>query len=90
MTIYKSFIKAKKGRDERYSKPVQLEFKFRDYFNADAAGTLDDPNHDWELGCTEDPSTCENLVICLCEEEANRLNRLKRVNQEGGKNEKSN
>ena len=42
MTIYKSFIKAKKGRDERYSKPVQLEFKFRDYFNADAAGTLDD------------------------------------------------
>ena len=83
MTIYKSFIKAKKGRDERYSKPVQLEFNF----NADAAGTLDDPNHDWELGCTEDPSTCENLVLCLCEEEANRL---KRVNQEGGKNEKSN
>tara|TARA_A100001391_G_scaffold123417_1_gene84119 strand:+ start:2326 stop:2574 length:249 start_codon:yes stop_codon:yes gene_type:complete len=82
MTIYKSFIKAKKGRDERYSKP--------NYFNGDLAGTLDDPNHDWELGCTEDPNTCENLVICLCEEEANRLNRLKRVNQEGGKNEKSN
>ena len=74
MTIYKSFIKSKKGRDERYSKPVQLEFNF----NADAAGTLDDPNHDWELGCTEDPNTCENLVICLCEEEQNRLARERR------------
>ena len=77
MTIYKSFIKAKKGRDERYSKPVQLEFNF----NADAAGTLDDPNHDWELGCTEDPNTCENLVICLCEEEQNRLARERRENE---------
>jgi hypothetical protein len=90
MTIYKSFIKAKKGRDERFSKSVTLQSNYVGTFSSDLPGTLDDPNHDWELGCTEDPSTCENLVICLCEEEANRLNRLKRVNQEGGKNEKSN
>ena len=48
---------------------------------SDLAGTLDDPNHDWELGCTQDPQTCENLVICLCEEEQYRLEKERRENE---------
>ena len=53
----------------------------RKYWVHDCVGTLDDPQHDWELGCTQDPRTCENLVICLCEEEQNRLARERRENE---------
>tara|TARA_R100001126_G_C4727091_1_gene102026 strand:- start:268 stop:474 length:207 start_codon:yes stop_codon:yes gene_type:complete len=60
----------------------QLEFDFKENqkinnkiygSGADLVGTLDDPNHDPELGCTKDPETCENMVICFCEEEQRRL-----------------
>ena len=60
----------------------QLEFDFEEnqkikkqHFGsgADIVGTLDDPYHDPMLGCTKDPKTCENFLICFCEEEQNRL-----------------
>ncbi|HAI19294.1 MAG TPA: hypothetical protein DCM10_15440 [Xanthomarina gelatinilytica] len=60
----------------------QLEFDFEEnqkikkqHFGggADIVGTLDDPYHEPFLGCTKDPKTCENFLICFCEEEQNRL-----------------
>ena len=47
-------------------------------FEEGLAGTLDDPNHDPDLGCTKDPKTCENLVICFCDEMKQRAIREKR------------
>ena len=68
---------------------------------ADIVGTLDDPYHDPDLGCTKNPRTCENFLICFCEEEQSRLrtgwydNRYfcessGRWIEKGGKNEKRN
>ena len=59
----------------------QLEFDFEENqkikkqhlgSGADIVGTLDDPYHEPFLGCTKDPKTCENFLICFCEEEPNR------------------
>ena len=66
----------------------QLEFDFEENqkikklgSGADIVGTLDDPYHEPFLGCTKDPKTCENFLICFCEEEQNRLRK------KGGANE---
>ena len=47
------------------NKPIQLEFNFKEPL----IDILDDPNAPFHTGCTEDPETCENQFLCLCEEE---------------------
>jgi hypothetical protein len=58
---------------------------------ADIVGTLDDPYHDPDLGCTGNPTTCENFLICFCEEEQNRLRRnIRKDWKMGGNKHESN
>ena len=73
----------------------QLEFDFEENqkikklgSGADIVGTLDDPYHDPMLGCTKDPKTCENFLICFCEEEQTEVGfkiNICRLRRRGGK-----
>jgi len=77
-----SFMKAHQGRNERYSKPIQLEFDFseknvtpkplRIHHEDPIIDPIDDPSAPFGEGCTEDPETCENQFLCICEEDMKR------------------
>ena len=63
----------------------------KDIFGSGAGiiGTLDDPYHDPDLGCTKDPKTCENFLICFCEEMQSRARREQK-RKEGINHERKN
>ena len=48
------------------NKPIQFEFNF---YKEPLIDILDDPFAPYHTGCTEDPETCKNKFLCLCEEE---------------------